>query len=83
MAARHECEVEERVSLNARGMALEAELHDGETTQVRIGQVWLVSDRLLEILAFNEDRIEFMEWERANRTKLIGPWALGVCLAQR
>ena len=76
MAARHENEVENRVSLNARGMALEAELHAGDTTQVRIGQVWLVCDRLLEILAFNGDRIEFMEWEMTKRTKLIGPGRL-------
>ena len=30
---------------------------------MRVGQVWHVGDRLLEILAFRDDQIEYMEWE--------------------
>ena len=46
MASRHENDIEERVSLNARGMALQSELYEGETTLLRIGQVWLIENRI-------------------------------------
>ena len=72
MASRQDSEVDERASLNTRGIALESELYDGETTLLRIGQVWLPGDIILEVLAFCGDRIEVMEWERTNRSKRIG-----------
>jgi hypothetical protein len=73
MASRHENDIEERASLNARGMALQSELYEGETTILRIGQVWLIENRIFEILAFKYDRIEFMEWEGINRSRQMGP----------
>ena len=73
MASRQEDDNEERVSLNARGMALQSELYEGETTILRIGQVWLIKNRIFEILAFKYDRIEFMEWEGINRSRQMGP----------
>ena len=38
---------------------------------MRVGQVWHVGDRLLEILAFRDDQIEYMEWEFLEER---GPW---------
>jgi hypothetical protein len=65
-AAKGEEDEEERIEMNSRGVALEAELIEGGEVQVRIGQCWKMGNRLIEIMAFNGPDIEFIEWETQN-----------------
>ena len=60
-AAKDENLVGERERFNRRGIVLESEMIEGGISPLRVGQVWHVGDRLLEILAFRDDQIEYME----------------------
>ena len=49
--------------MNARGIVLQSELVEGGEAPIRIGPCWEVDDKIFDILGFNEDDIEVMEWE--------------------
>ena len=51
-----------RKDLSCRGISLKSELEGTGVVRLRIGQCWKVRGRLLEILAYRGDNIEYMEW---------------------
>jgi hypothetical protein len=57
-AAKDENLTEEREILNRRCIVLKSEMVTGGSSPLRVGQVWKIGDRFLEILAFRKDQIE-------------------------
>ena len=56
-AAKDENLTEEREKINRRGIVLESEMVTGGSSPLRVGQVWKIGDRFLEILAFRKDQL--------------------------
>ena len=63
LACNNERDTDQRISMNARGIILQSELEEGGEAPIRIGQCWEVDGKIFDILGFNEDDIEVMEWE--------------------
>ena len=70
LAAKDNCTLDERIELNRRGIVLEAEGSDGEDEEelpIRIGQCWGLGDGISEIIGFDNDKVEVMEWSRKGK----------------
>jgi hypothetical protein len=63
LACDREQDLTGRGDMNARGIVLRAELHEGGEIPIRIGQCWEVQGKAVEILGFRGDEIEIMNWE--------------------
>jgi hypothetical protein len=63
LACNEERDTDQRASMNARGLVLQSELVEGGEALIRIGQCWEVGGKIFDILGFNKDDIEVMEWE--------------------
>ena len=50
-----------------RGIVLKGELVEDGEVPIRIGQCWELDDRIYDILGYNGERIEVMEWESNGR----------------
>jgi len=53
---------EDREDLNRSGIVTTAELQENGLINARVGQCWLNGQRIIEILAFGDGTVEFMEW---------------------
>ena len=71
-----EGEVLNRGELNRRGMVYTNELCEGSLIQLRTGQCWQVGNRLLEVLAYRGDSIEYIEWEATAQNAQRGPGSI-------
>ena len=67
LACTVESDREQRSSMNARGIVLKGELVEDGEVPIRIGQCWELDDRIYDILGYNGERIEVMEWESNGR----------------
>jgi hypothetical protein len=62
LATESEDDIEGRIAFNGRGISLRSELSSSSETTLRIGQCWRIGDKNLEILAFQGDLVEYMDW---------------------
>ena len=67
LACTMESDREQRSTMNARGIVLKGELVEDGVVPIRIGQCWELDDRIYDILGYNGERIEVMEWESNGR----------------
>ena len=63
LASTIEDDVVHRIEMGLRGIVLQCELEENSIIPLKPGQCWMVGDRLLEVLAFRKEYIEYMEWE--------------------
>ena len=63
LACTIESDRDQRIDMNARGIVLKGELTEDGEVPIRVGQCWELENKAYDILDFNEDRIEVMEWE--------------------
>ncbi len=66
-------DLDTRCSLNRRGIVLRSELSDGGSSPLRNGQCWLLDGKIIEILAFNGEDLEVMEWTLKRPLDGLGP----------
>ena len=67
LACTIESDREQRISLNKRGIVLKGELGEDGEVPIRVGQCWELDNKVYDILGYNENRIEVMEWESAGK----------------
>ena len=70
LAANDSCSLEERIAYNRRGIVLEAEGSDGEDDAeipIRVGQCWGYNEGISEVVGFDNDKVEIMEWTRKGK----------------
>ena len=69
LACTIESDREQRISLNKRGIVLKGELGEDGEVPIRVGQCWELDNKVYDILGYNENRVEVMEWESAEKKK--------------
>ena len=70
LAHNQEQDIGGRKEMNVRGMVLKSELDEDGTAPMRVGQCWEMNGRAYEILGFDGDDIEVMEWESKEGIKV-------------
>ena len=70
LAHNQEQDIEGRKEMNIRGMVLRLELDEGGVAPMRVGQCWELGGRAYEILGFDGEDVEVMEWESKEGIKI-------------